>query len=62
MAEVGDENCDRGPREESGEPECGANITPPEICERVKNEPVDGDGQVQVENDKGERAEDSHGA
>jgi len=53
MAEDGDENCTRGPGEKSGEPERGADVAPPEICERVKNEPVDGNGQVQVENEKG---------
>ena len=54
MAEDGDENCDCCPGEKSGEPESGANVTPPEICKRVKNEPVDGDGQVEIENDEGE--------
>jgi hypothetical protein len=62
MVRADDENCAGGPCGESRKPKCCANIAPPEICERVKNEPVDGDGQVQKENDECHVAEESHGA
>lgn len=52
MAKDDDEDCARRPCGESGEPECGANIASPEICEWVKNEPVDWDGKVQKEDEK----------
>lgn len=52
MTKDRDEDCAGGPGEKSCEPECGPNVASPEICERVKDEPVDWDWQVEIENDE----------
>ncbi len=46
MAKYDDEDYGGGPGNESGEPECGADLATPEICEGMKDEPVDWNGQV----------------
>lgn len=53
MAEDGDEDRAAHPGKKSREPERGADVAAPEICERVKDEPVERDRQIQVKNNEG---------
>jgi hypothetical protein len=62
MAKEENENAADRPRAEAGDVKGGAYAGAPEFCERMQDEPIERDREVEKENEQREIAEESHAA